>query len=303
MNEDWYKSIPIFNNQLPRSFENFSKDYKFEDEEFKADKTSLISPDLEAKILENFNKNSKGKKEKERKNDLEILLAYDKWERISDLPQYKNYELFPPELDSDNFDQGDIGDCYFLSMVALISKESNLLKRLFPIPKNSFGYYEVILFINGWKRVIIDDRIPGSYNKKNEFIPLQSTPKKESFYNFLIEKAWAKVNKSYYNIYGGHCFFSLKVLTGFNSTYEILNFSHDLKEQYYFLEKIYNGIKIEHQLFGVQTHSHAYSLLDIQKKFISFYYLYHLVMEIRNPWGCYFYEDIFEDLIEQKKNI
>ena len=45
MNEDWYKSIPIFNNQLPRSFENFSKDYKFEDEEFKADKTSLISPD------------------------------------------------------------------------------------------------------------------------------------------------------------------------------------------------------------------------------------------------------------------
>ena len=70
-------------------------------------------------------------------------------------------DLFPPELHCDNFKQGQIGDCYFIDMIALLSNQhKNLITRLFPIKKNSHGYYEVILFINGWKRVIVDDYIP-----------------------------------------------------------------------------------------------------------------------------------------------
>ena len=61
----------------------------------------------------------------------------------------------------DNFEQGQIGDYYFIDMVALISNYGELLTRLFPKKeKNPYGYYEVILFINGWKRVILDDYIP-----------------------------------------------------------------------------------------------------------------------------------------------
>ena len=56
-------------------------------------------------------------------------------------------------------------------MIAIVSKYGDLITRLFPIPKNKFGYFEAILFINGWKRVIIDDLIPVEYrNNKLEFL-------------------------------------------------------------------------------------------------------------------------------------
>lgn len=57
----------------------------------------------------------------------------------------------------------------------------------------------------------------------------------------------------------------------------------DINEQQYALEKIYSRIKIEHQLFGIDTHGHAYSLLDIKKNLING--IYYFVMEIRNSWG------------------
>ena len=318
--KDWYKSIPIYNNQQPRLLENFNKDTKFEDEEFKSVENSLISPETKEKILEECNKTIKDaqnkiknlsrnnkidkeeyekiiEKEKYKIQQIENLLTFKEWKRISDL--YKNYELFPSELDSDSFDQSFIEDCYFLSMVSLISKEPNLIRRLFQIPKNPYGYYEVILFIKGWKRVIIDDKIPGKITSNEKFIPLQSIPKKKCFYNFLIEKAWAKVNKMYYNIYGGRCIDSLEALTGFKGNITLLQ-NLDLSQQYYFLEKIYEIIKFEKQLFGVGNHSHAFSLLDIKKIHINDLD-YHLDLELRNPWGNTFYENIFDDLIEQKK--
>lgn len=46
-------------------------------------------------------------------------------------------------------------------MISIASNYGQLITRLFPIKKNKHGYYEVILFVNGWKRVIIDDKIPG----------------------------------------------------------------------------------------------------------------------------------------------
>ena len=46
------------------------------------------------------------------------------------------------------------------ALLGSISNYGELLTRLFPIPKNNHGYYEVIFFINGWKRVIVDDYIP-----------------------------------------------------------------------------------------------------------------------------------------------
>ena len=103
----------------------------------------------------------------------------------------------------------------------------------------------------------------------------------------------------YYNIYGGRCIDSLEALTGFKGNITLLQ-NLDLSQQYYFLEKIYDGIKIEKQLFGVGNNTHAFSLLDIKKIPINDLD-YHLDLELRNPWGNTFYENIFDDLIEQKK--
>ena len=104
MNENWYKSIPIYNNQQPRTFENFTEVEKFEDEEFEPNNNSLIGEDLKNKIIIDYN--NKVPEAKEKKENIDKLLKYDRWERISDL--FQDYELFPPELDSDNFDQNEI---------------------------------------------------------------------------------------------------------------------------------------------------------------------------------------------------
>ena len=118
-------------------------------------------------------------------NEDEIHYDIQEWRRISE--EYSNYELFPPQLHADVFKQNAVGDCYFLSMISLISNYGQLLTRLFPIKKNKHGYYEVILFINGWKRVIIDDYIPGKIIK-NRFEPIgvQSKEYTNCFFHMLF---------------------------------------------------------------------------------------------------------------------
>ena len=265
---EWHKSIPTFRNQQPSSLENFDENNKFEDKEFEACQKSFITPE---------------KIETVKDEDLKFAKTKIEWKRISDFEDFDKYDLFPPELNCDNFEQGYFGDCYFLSMVALISNYGELLKRLFPIGKNKFGYYEVILFINGWKRVIIDDRIPGIY-QDNKFKPLTSRSKKyeKCFYHILLEKAWAKVNEMYFNIHeGGYSNNSLTVLTGFKSKYIKLKNIADKTEKKNFFDTIKNGINKEGFLFGVDTNNHAYSLLDVEEtKFDDVY-----VIKVRNPHG------------------
>lgn len=282
MIDNWYKSLPTFNNQLPRVFENFVNNEKFEDEEFPPCNDSLITDERHNDVLQNG--------DQEDIDFANTLKGIKVWKRISELEEFSRYELFPPELNIDNFTQGNIGDCYFISMIAIVSKYGDLITRLFPIPKNTYGYYEVILFINGWKRVIIDDQIPFV----NNFQPLSCISKQKCFYNILLEKAWAKVNNMYYNIWGGLCYYSLTALTGFKAEFIPFNHIMDISEKYNILSKIYNGINIEGQLFGVDTHKHAYSLIDIKLNNIN--KKYYFVLKVRNPLGI-----IGEDLAKNLK--
>ena len=264
---EWYKSIPTFHDQKPCSLENFDKNNKFEDDDFKPSQESFVVPEKIKTIVD--------------KQELQLAKTNIKWKRISDFEDFDKYDLFPPELNCDNFEQGFFGDCYFLSMVALISNYGDLLKRLFPIGKNPFGYYEVLLFINGWKRVIIDDYIP-YYTREDKIYYLTSQSKKyeNCFYHMLLEKAWAKVNKMYFNINGGLPINALTVLTGFKS--ECLNLKilkEDEKKD--ILDKIKNGINKDGFIFGVSTENHSYSLLDVEKTKLDDVY----IIKVRNPHG------------------
>ena len=71
----------------------------------------------------------------------------------------------------------------------------------------------------------------------------------------LLEKAWAKVNKNYYNIYGGSSSNALLVLTGFYSERINLNdfndFTSEIKNK--ILEDMSEGIRRNGHLYGVNT--------------------------------------------------
>ena len=166
-------------------------------------------------------------------------------------------------------------------MISLISNYGELLTRLFPIPKNSHGYYEAIFFINGWKRVIVDDYIPiyiqNGIEKPNT---CNSNKYSNSFYHILLEKAWAKVNKCYYNIYGGFSSNSLSVLTGFQGEEKIITI---LSDQNKIIEDMKKGIRKLFYLYGVNTNCHAYSLLDVETYLVN--NQNYQVLKIRNPHG------------------
>lgn len=103
----------------------------------------------------------------------------------------------------------------------------------------------------------------------------------------LLEKAWAKVNKMYYNIFGGLCKNALTVLTGFGSKYNNIEKIRQNYTDKQIIEAMYNGINIEGCLFSVGTKGHAYSLLNVNRQ--------NYILKIRNPWGNIGWE-LFEDL-------
>lgn len=279
----WFESIPTYLGQNPRTLDSFKNGEKYEDDFFPPIPSSLIDQTEYQNIQDDYNL--------EEKNIADKLNSITIWKRISEL--YPEYDLFPPELHCDCFKQGKIGDCYFVDMIALISNYDELLKRLFPIKKNNYGYYEVILFINGWKRVIIDDYIP-LLNHNNNLIPLGCESKKyqNCFYNMLIEKAWAKVNRNYYHIFGGSPSSSLLVLTGYRGKdFFFLNNLNDIQKSR-ILKDMKEGIRTYGYLYGVNTKGHAYSLLDIENYSIN--NNNYEVLKVRNPWGILGEENVFK---------
>ena len=302
--KEWYEDLPIFNNEKPISPQNFSSIRKFKDPFFPAHKNSLVTQNRIYELKQEKSKieNELDKKKKhfypkdsdiknlERQlkniesylNDAYFLNQIDDWERISDI--FPNYELFPRKLHADTFCQGKIGDCYFLSVISIISNYGELLTRLFPIPKNNYGYYEIILFINGWKRVIIDDFIPGNRDSSG-FEPITSMSNKYTncFYHILLEKAFAKISKGYFNICGGFASSAFLVLTGYNADTIFFNTINSQLERTQLFENFIKGIRKDGLLFAINTKRHCYSVLDAEAHEIN--NRIYKILKIRNPWG------------------
>ena len=75
---------------------------------------------------------------------------------------------------------------------------------------NEKGIYGVRLNINGiWKVIYIDDYFPVCYNQ-----PVFARPVNNAIWVMVIEKAWAKLHKSYNATIGGRIRETFKCLTG-----------------------------------------------------------------------------------------
>jgi hypothetical protein len=66
--------------------------------------------------------------------------------------------------------QGRVGDCWFLSALAVIAERPDLIWRLFPkLQLNSSGMILVNLFLDGyWKAVVMDDFLPCLIDNQTE---------------------------------------------------------------------------------------------------------------------------------------
>ncbi|CAE8708106.1 unnamed protein product, partial [Polarella glacialis] len=115
--------------------------------------------------------------------------------------------------------QGAIGDCWFLSALAVVAERPDLVARLFggrPVTPAD-GCYEIRLFLDGvWRTIAVDDRLPctGKQKRPDGSSLAFGRTKSDQLWGPILEKAYAKAYGSYKAISGGQVAEALHHLTG-----------------------------------------------------------------------------------------
>ena len=100
--------------------------------------------------------------------------------------------------------QGELGDCYFLSVLAAFAEEPSIIARLIdPKGKGSDGSFTANVIIHGEPvTMVVDDEFPVANGTKLAFAGLNENS--GNVWPLILEKAWAKCNKSYEDIIPGN---------------------------------------------------------------------------------------------------
>jgi len=137
------------------------------------------------------------------------------WQRFS--PPF--WAVVRPEgFRAADLQQGGVGDCWFLSALAVVAERPDLIERLMATPRaNDQGCYEVRLFLDGWwTGTVVDDRLPctDQQRRPDGTNLAYSRGQWQQLWVPLIEKAYAKAHGSYRAISGGEIAEALLDLTG-----------------------------------------------------------------------------------------
>lgn len=126
--------------------------------------------------------------------------------------------------------QGQVGDCWFLSAVAVISERRDLIERIVKCKSlSNCGKHLFSFFFDGeWRDVVVDNYLPVRIetNKKvssETFMLAFSRASQSQLWVPLLEKAYAKLHGSYQAISGGYIHEALLDLTG--APCEVIDFS------------------------------------------------------------------------------
>ncbi|KNC53396.1 calpain-15 [Thecamonas trahens ATCC 50062] len=155
-------------------------------------------------------------------NMTEALKAVDGREKMWARPQHirragrQGWRLFASGLgaaSSQDIEQGALGDCWFLSALALVAERPGLLERIVLTPElNSEGVYSFRFCKDGeWRVVTVDDWLPVDANSGRL---VYSQAARNQLWVPLVEKAYAKLHGSYRAIAGGVSTEALQDLTG-----------------------------------------------------------------------------------------
>ena len=137
------------------------------------------------------------------------------WTRSDDVEELNDDEgklaIFADSITPSDIKQGLLGDCYFLSVLSVLTEVPSRISKLFEIDsRNDQGIWAVKLYKNGeWSEVVMDNYIPcidgdACFSKANG----------NELWVIILEKAWAKLHGSYERIEAGHSHEVMRDLTG-----------------------------------------------------------------------------------------
>ncbi|XP_029426985.1 calpain-1 catalytic subunit-like [Rhinatrema bivittatum] len=202
--------------------------------------------------------------------------------------------------------QGELGNCWVLAAVSCLTLKSNFFSYVVP-DGQSFqkGYAGIFRFrfwqFGKWIEVVVDDRLP---TRQKQLIFTHSASQNE-FWSALLEKAYAKINKSYACLKSGNISEAMEDFTG--GIAESINVSSlapqalwDFVNKALFKNSLLSCfIKVSNIADIGKTNEvgmvmgHAYALIgtNIIKKGVANVLLFRL----RNPWGCVEYNGPWSD--------
>ena len=140
------------------------------------------------------------------------------WKRLSDLYNMSELNIYIEDKNlSEDVVIGELGDCYFLSVLMILAKNPENIKKLLPVNLISpTGTYLCNVYIHGIETsIVIDDYFPTidvpGYEQILAFANIN--PSTGSIWPILLEKAWAKCNLSYEDIIKGNSGDAFEFLT------------------------------------------------------------------------------------------
>ena len=270
-------------NQKPADLQTLkSTNQKFTDPYFPPNLNSITSRDSSGKFTDSqLGEQALSEMEEENPGSSTRLI----WKRCTDI--LPKWEVFEGKIEFSDVNQGNLGDCYFLSAITALTEFPYLISEKFRTTKfNEEGYYEMIFFIDGeWQVVFVDDYFPYDPNSKDWAYAL---PHKNELWAMLLEKAWAKLNGGYSNAIGGIVSEPISCLTGFPTQYIV----HDNYENDELFEMIEEGEKEGTIMSSASkdestiekrglVRGHAYTLMKAKAWRERKIYL----LQLRNPWG------------------
>lgn len=187
-----------------------------------------------------------------------------------------------------------MGNCYFLSALSALAEFGARFKKIFIADKKtSNGCYAVRLILQGVpKTITIDDYFPCSSN--NWWAFAFSGPKE--IWVQVLEKAWAKVNKSYASTIAGLPSEALSCLTE-APTFNYIHRKYTPEKMWAILKEAdsLNYIlctntnnNAEASKLGLVS-GHAYTIIDL------FEYQNIKLVQLRNPWGQFEWKGAYSD--------
>lgn len=214
------------------------------------------------------------------------------WSSFKQIFDGDDYQVFLNKIEENDIIQGGLGDCYFLSAIAALTKYPDLIRRLFLFQERSEeGCYGINFRINGeWTVVLVDDFIPSTGGRRPDFV--FSKTNDNELWVVLLEKAWAKICGNYIRSVGGIpsevfdciCNSSSENITisegNSDFLWERLRFG---KENNFIMTAGTGGSQdLDYEEVGLFT-GHAYTVVDS-------YEFYHngvttRLVKLRNPWG------------------
>eukprot|EP00466_Bigelowiella_natans_P020046 jgi/Bigna1/129142/aug1.8_g3850 len=220
-----------------------------------------------------------------------------KWVSISELlkKQGKTPHLFEDDIEPSDIRQGALGDCWFLSAIAVLSQHRKRLESVFLNTDSKNGLYSVRFFKNNELKVVtVDDTF--LVNRYNRPVFARSENNTE-LWVMLLEKAYAKLHTCYEAIEAGFVDQALVDMTnGISSRYDM---TKDVTKAKISDGSLWQTLINYHQqgfLMGAGTPSgsdseanasywgivqgHAYSILDMFQLDTGIN-----LIRLRNPWG------------------